>query len=339
MNRFVSLFSGFGGAALGARLAGLTPVWGVDREPRVVGVARRNGFDVTCSDIREVNFADVPPHEVGQASPECTRVSDANANKGETKEDTMQADAVVRYLHACEPAHFVLENVRGYEGTESLRRIRAALDELGYDHTSAVLCAADYGTPQTRRRLILTASRIGRAKLPTPTHAEHPEPVDLFGFEAPSWNGWYDAIADLLPGLSDCDLAPWQRKRLPGPWDSMLVSQNGYEGAVHTLGVDRALLIQTGNSSDTQAAPGVGCLDADAPANTVYAKPPAVGAVKTAPHVRTVRLSSRCLARFQDFPDDYWLPEAVGLACLGIGNAWPPRFAAAVLSAPGSSAP
>ena len=64
-----------------------------------------------------------------------------------------------------------------------------------YDHVNA----ADYGVPQTRRRLILRASR---GLLPF-----LPEPVP--------WVGWYAAIEDLIPTLPESKLAPWQLARLP----------------------------------------------------------------------------------------------------------------------------
>jgi len=38
---------------------------------------------------------------------------------------------------------------------------------------------------------------------------------------------------------------------------------------------------------------------------------------------RVVKLSPRCLARLQSFPDSYALPERAALACEGIGNAVP----------------
>lgn len=46
--------------------------------------------------------------------------------------------------------------------------------------------------------------------------------------------------------------------------------------------------------------------------------------LKAAVGVRTVRMTPRCLARFQSFPDWYELPKSNRLACTGIGNAVPP---------------
>lgn len=82
----------------------------------------------------------------------------------------------------------LLENVEGilswrYEdGWGVVARIEEALRAAGYEPRRAVLCAADYGTPQLRYRLILVAFRDPRAlaafRWPEPTHAEQ---AGLFG--------------------------------------------------------------------------------------------------------------------------------------------------------------
>lgn len=49
-------------------------------------------------------------------------------------------------------------------------------------------------------------------------------------------------------------------------------------------------------------------------------------AIKAAVSGRVVRITPRCLARLQSFPDWYELPESNDLAARGIGNAVPPLF-------------
>jgi site-specific DNA-cytosine methylase len=84
----------------------------------------------------------------------------------------------------------LLENVEGilswrYEdGWGVIARIEEGLRAAGYEPRRAVLCAADYGTPQLRYRLFLVAFRDPRAlaafRWPEPTHAESP---GLFGLK------------------------------------------------------------------------------------------------------------------------------------------------------------
>lgn len=67
------------------------------------------------------------------------------------------------------------------------------LHSRGYRAWCGVLCAADYGVPQTRRRAILIASRARAVSAPEPTHAEHPA-ATLFGPALPRWVSMADAL-------------------------------------------------------------------------------------------------------------------------------------------------
>lgn len=75
------------------------------------------------------------------------------------------------------------------------RALAHVLERHGYSTWAGVLCAADYGVPQTRRRAILMASRVRCANPPTPTHAETP---GMFGelpwVSAGSAVGWAGVV-------------------------------------------------------------------------------------------------------------------------------------------------
>lgn len=64
---------------------------------------------------------------------------------------------------------------------------------MGWSTWAGVLCAADYGVPQTRRRAFLIVSRVGRAAPPEATHAEDPHPA-LFGPALLPWVSMADAL-------------------------------------------------------------------------------------------------------------------------------------------------
>ena len=102
---------------------------------------------------------------------------------------------VVRWAEALRPDVILVENVPefttwGAIGTNN-RPLKAfigatfhawlaALSSLGYHVDHRILCAANYGDPTTRRRLIIQAVR-GRRKIvwPDPTHSPKEE-LDLF---------------------------------------------------------------------------------------------------------------------------------------------------------------
>lgn len=93
---------------------------------------------------------------------------------------------------------FTLENVPRYQNSQSFSIILSALEQEGYLVNYSVVNMADFGLPQARRRLVLVASRGFRVALPT-----HRKPI-----------GWYDAIAHLIPMMTDSQLLPKQRQAL-----------------------------------------------------------------------------------------------------------------------------
>ena len=70
--------------------------------------------------------------------------------------------------------------------------------------------------------------------------------------------------------------------------------------------------------------------DVDAPANTVVAGD-AINGAREEKNGRVVKLSARCLARFQTIPDWYDLPKSNSLAGRIIGNAVPALLAQRVM--------
>lgn len=66
--------------------------------------------------------------------------------------------------------------------------------EWGYSVWTGILCAADYGVPQTRERAILMASLSKQVSPPEPTHSQDGDEGDLFGASRLPWVSWGDAI-------------------------------------------------------------------------------------------------------------------------------------------------
>lgn len=73
--------------------------------------------------------------------------------------------AIAAFLEAKKPRYFVLENVRGLKtdaGGKTLAFIRQILGNLGYQIAVWTLNSADYGVPQTRRRIYIVGDRLAR---------------------------------------------------------------------------------------------------------------------------------------------------------------------------------
>lgn len=213
-----SLFSGGQLFEQGALAAGYTPRRGVEYDPAIAAVGEQNtpGSSVTVADVCALDFSDWEQPYLLHMSLVCTRASQANPNAGESEVDIQAAEACVRAIRALRPVMVTLENVWQYAAFESFRVILGALHSEGYAFDYWHLNAADYGVPQTRRRLILVASREFAPRRPAATHQERPvAQLDLFGAALPAWNGWYAAIEDLLDTLPKSEFAPWQLARLP----------------------------------------------------------------------------------------------------------------------------
>jgi DNA-cytosine methyltransferase len=219
MKTFASLFSGGGGADIGAISAGLNPIWGVEYVPEIAEWYGVNiGHPAIVKSVLTVNFSELESPFWLHASPPCVTASVANAKAGESLMDAALAAAVCEAIDELLPEWFSLENVGGYRSYASYAAIRETLVDNGYKLVDGVLNSADYGVPQTRRRLFLVASRTAAPVMPPPTHSDkEAERMQLSMFDAPlkPWVGWYEAIADLLPGCPDSKLAEWQLKRLP----------------------------------------------------------------------------------------------------------------------------
>jgi len=323
MSTIATLFSGGEGAGVGAQAGGLHHLWGIEHDADIAAVAQVNGFDVTVADVCAVDPDSLTAPDVLHASPPCPNFSTAKVGGTESAQDIVLGAATARFIRALRPRFFTLENVWAYRKSKSWAKIAQVLGECGYMFDLVRLDAADFGVPQTRQRMWVRAVRGGLV-----THLPAPEP----------WVGWYAAIEDLLPDLPDDEFAPWQLERMPaelretvllaqGAYDDNVVMRRAGEPAI-TITANtnqtsiRALLI-TGQYNKPNDCPDRGpqITAGNMPANTITASNKYDWRAFVG---RVVRLSPRCLARVQSFPDWYKLPDNKTLAARIIGNAVPP---------------
>lgn len=101
-----------------------------------------------------------------------------------------------RWIAAARPDYVALEQVP--QVLPLWRVYVRVLRTMGYDATCAVLHAEEYGVPQTRTRAILVTSRVGPARLPSPTHQRYRKGVDPHHpgtlWSLPPWVSMADAL-------------------------------------------------------------------------------------------------------------------------------------------------
>ena len=344
-----TLFSGFGGVEIGMVAAGITPLWGIEYDHAIAAVARDNGHPVTTANILEVDPADFPAVDVLHASPPCPNFSQAKTGAGETDEDIALAAAVCWFIATLKPKVFTLENVLLYRKSVSFFWIVQVLHAGGYHVRWWHSNAANYGVPQTRKRLVLVAARDFVPRRPTATHQDPAtmvaEQLPLFSSLSPlrPWVGWYETVEDLIPALPDSQFADWQIDRLPAWVIGLLKWGKGYKedgepyfSVTASLGdrpahLPRAFLVDPNNPSRDSTIRA--CDEPMVTVTATHMRRPITTPRVLMPTGRVVQMTPRALARFQSFPDWFQLPESVVLACKGIGNAMPPLLYQRVIEA------
>ncbi len=336
--RFGSYFSGGGLADVGARMAKFTPVFGVEGDPsnweqsmRIADCYEENvGRHLIRKPIQEINPADLPLVDWFHASPVCKSFSNAN-NKGEKDIDVITAKAVADYINHHRPQWVTIENVWGYRNSPNAWPLLAStLMRLRYGVQVEHLNAANFGVPQTRKRMIVRASADGRVLPPLP-HTHTKTPIGGWWNPLPKWVPWYEAIHDLIPSLEDSEFAPWQLRVLPDWFTTSFLMPGSSFGsarphqhrepsftvlAAHHKGIPRAFLMNEGNPNGNEKK----YRDQHQPAKTVTTNN---GSMRAFEGGRVVSLNDRCLMRFQTEPDDYRLPDKFSDSITLIGNGVP----------------
>jgi DNA (cytosine-5)-methyltransferase 1 len=115
--------------------------------------------------------------------PPCQAFSQAGKQRGLQDDRGGMIYEFLRFVEHLHPPFFVMENVPNLKGIAAgklYQEILQKMANLGYKVSVAILLAADFGTPQLRRRLFFVGclKEIGSVSLPLPTHTLEP---DLFG--------------------------------------------------------------------------------------------------------------------------------------------------------------
>lgn len=177
----IDLFAGCGGLSKGFLDAGYNVLLGVDNNDPALKTFTYNhhGAKALNADLSdEATFetieklVDNRPIDMIIAGPPCQGFSLTGPRNFDDPRNKLYL-AVFESVRRFNPKAFVIENVTGmatlYNGQireEIIRRFT----ELGYNINSSILCAADYGVPQIRKRLIFVGLRkeFGEFEFPKP---------------------------------------------------------------------------------------------------------------------------------------------------------------------------
>lgn len=160
MQRIASLFSGCGGLDLGFIQEGFDVTWANDNDKFVVKTYRNKiGDHIDDRDIRDIPSDEIPDHDLILAGFPCQPFSMMGDEKGFDDERGTYFYQIERVIKDKNTKMFVLENVRTLkthnQGKTFDKMIDILENRLGFFTTHSVLNSADYGVPQTRRRLFI----------------------------------------------------------------------------------------------------------------------------------------------------------------------------------------
>lgn len=337
----IDLFAGCGGLSKGFMDAGFNVIVGVDNDQ-----AALNTFELNHKGAIGLN-ADLAIHETFDkiktiagnrkidviiAGPPCQGFSLTGPRNFDDKRNQLYL-AVIQMVKEFNPKAFIIENVPGmatlYQGQikdEILKRFK----ELGYNIDCRILCAADYGVPQVRKRLVFMGVRkdIGKPHFPEPM------------FTPETYRTCRDAISDLPTRTSGLGQEVDEYSQAPKTEYQKLMRGNCKVLHNHVATAHKQFVIDTialvpegGNYKDLP--PGWGesrkfhmawtRLNGNAPSRTVDT------GHRNIFHYELNRIPTvREDARIQSFPDDFIFTGTKTQQSRQVGNAVPPLLGQAL---------
>jgi len=319
----MDLFAGCGGLTRGFVDSGeFRTVFAVESDGDAAATYRENfGDHVFCGPIERVSS--FPSVDVVIGGPPCQGFSPLNMRGVGLERRTLWRE-YLRALEEAQPDAFLMENVPQLLRSAEYAAFRKAVAKLGFEVAGAILNAADYGVPQTRKRAIVVGSRFHTPDFPGKSHF----PPDSDPAPGQVWRTVKDAIGDLPAKPTNRD---WHNSRNP-----KAISLERYK-TIPREGEGRFELAERRPDltpacwlrKKTGSTDVFGRLWWDRPAYTIrteFHKPEKGRYLHPEEHRPiTVREAARCMS----FPDDFVFPGDQSMTSIAkqIGNAVPPLLA------------
>ncbi len=331
----VDLFCGAGGLTYGLRRAGIRVEAGIDIDEQAEHAFRVNNpgveflrWDVSrkyCPSIAKL-FRPGAIRLLAGCAP-CKPFSRLT-NGGGPHEDWNLLDNFGRYVRGLLPELVTMENVPELadRGSEVFERFVGVLRSCGYHTDWKVVRCEDYGVPQSRRRLVLLASRISEIHVPNG------------GQRSPSrWKTVRDAIDGLSPlssGEEDPKDPLHAAVRLT-PVNLKRVRATPHDGGTRRSWPKRLVLACHQRSTGKSYGSIYGRMWWDRPGPTMTTLCYGLGNGRFGHPEQDRAITLREAALLQSFPDSYefWPPDReLNRNSIGrmIGNAVPPKLARAL---------
>ena len=319
----LELFSGCGGMTSGLKSAGFNVLGAIEKDKITADTYRANHPEVI---VWERDILDVPIDEVmetlklkkGQLDilagcPPCQGFSHMRTLNGAKKVADKRNRLVfqfIRFTEALQPKVVMMENTPGLATNWRMKKLLREFKKLGYHGSCQIVNAADFGVPQSRERMIMLVSRLG--KVPLPEADKHHRTVGDVIMDLPKAGESGDPLHDFPErhGTRVTDII----KRIP---------KNG--GSRVSLGTESQLECHK-KCDGFKDVYGRMALDRPSPTITSGCTNPSKGRFIHPEEDRAITLREAAL--LQGFPQTYKFSLKNGKtgAALMIGNALPPEL-------------
>jgi len=180
----IDLFAGGGGLTVGLKGAGFQVVGAVEIESHAFSTYKVNHPEVCAfkQDIRTIRGEYLrmlsPDGQIDLLAgcPPCQGFTSLTSKYKRPDSRNELIREMGRLIEEIQPRAVMMENVPGLtqKGKPLFDEFLRLLSSLGYIYDFKVLQVADYGVPQSRRRLVLLAGKGFPINMPAPTHAQIP---------------------------------------------------------------------------------------------------------------------------------------------------------------------
>ena len=338
----VDLFAGCGGLSKGLAEAGFDVRAAVEKDEVATKTYRKNhpNTELIPRDICEVSAGELEamcggePIALLAGCAPCQGFCSLTAKNNRRDPRNGLVLQMAKLIRELRPTAVMMENVPGLEkrGSRIFRKFVARLRAAGYRPRWRVVQMADYGVPQSRRRLVLFAGRGFTISFPVTTHAKKPQQ----GLKVQSWLTLRDVIAKQPKPVTMSkahkrggprkfnwhvvrDIQPQVAARLDAaiPGETWLALDESIRPACHRSGYN-GFTNTYGRMSWKQTPVTI----------TAGCTTPCKGRFGHPNKKSRTTISVREAALIQTFPRGYrFETDSMEAVCDMIGNAVPPRFA------------
>jgi len=166
----IDLFCGCGGLSYGFEKEGYNILLGIDNDQMALNTFELNhkGSKSICGDITKISYEGNIKRIIGNTpidlivgGPPCQGMSLSGPRKLDDPRNKLYL-SYIRLVSEIRPKAFVIENVPGLValfGGMIKNSIIDKFTELGYKVNYQILCSADYGVPQKRKRVVFVGLR------------------------------------------------------------------------------------------------------------------------------------------------------------------------------------